>query len=90
MGFLSRSTVKVAHQQETGAPERSEEVKGVAGIRERLKDVAITDKKLLTIRQFKRQKKVEQKQGLIQLDQRKEDRLKRVQELLAKRKANAA
>lgn len=89
MGFLNRSTVKVAHQQET-APERSEEVKGVAGIRERLKDVAITDKKLLTIRQFKRQKKVEQKQGLIQLDQKKEDRLKRVQELLAKRKANAA
>ncbi len=86
MGFLlNRSTTKVANQQET-VHERSEEVKGVAGIRERLKDVAITDKKL-TLRQFKRQKKVEQKQCMIRLDQRKEDRLKRVQELLAKRQA---
>jgi len=88
MGFLNRSTTKVANQQDA-VPERSEEVKGIAGIRERLKDIAITDKKL-TIRQFKRQKKVEQKQGMIQLDQRKEDRSKRVLELLAKRKANAA
>ena len=87
MGFLNRST-KVAHQQEM-VPERSEEVKGVAGIRERLKDVAITDKKL-TVRQFKRQKKVEQKQGMVQLGQRKEDRSKRIQELLAMRKASAA
>jgi len=84
MSFFTRST-KVAHQQEQEQKKNVvEEVKGMDGIRQRMKTVATTDK-ALTIRQFKKGKKKEQKQDAINLQQRNEERSIRIHELLAMR-----
>jgi hypothetical protein len=90
MGFLKRSSKVVTHQQ-AKLPERSEEARGLSGIRDRLAVVAIEDKpNAITISQFKRQKMVEQKQDMEQLKQRKDERSRRIQGLLAMRQAHAA